>query len=424
MRIGVLGKRRFAFNLKWKEVAEGSAAELVREGLDASGRGIYSQVTSEDGRQVVGYADYASTPEAAKGSIYSYAAALAASGQPGIYVAPVDSEHVWYTVILDGAVVADTDQSLPFDSAIAAVESLRDGFALPVYVAHEATLPIEGANTFDAELIVEGVKVKAMKRIGGGNSLAGALVLAAVVGGIAFGGYWMFIKPDKNAGKSPEEIAAEIRANYLSAMRAELQAKPTDAGWVVAAHEQALRAFPVAQSGWLLDGVSCTPGRCVANYSVGANEPRAVQPMFDQFPAGAVSVLPDQRSLAITLPIAPVAPVAWSDEQILSPTAWPRRAEDTAGTLRLYLLEAVVDGAPATTSLTGKHTPPPEARPVMEDKIAVKEADVLEPARLRGLATHFYRDGFVATSIAFSNGIGRTPAAWRIEFTRTGGQRP
>lgn len=424
MRIGILGKKRFAFGLKWTEVHEGTAVALVKEALGGDAKAAYAQITNDDERTVVGYADLASETAAQKGVLYSYAQALAQAGQPGIYVAAVDEAQLWYAVVADGLVVPDTDQTMAIEMAYSAIESLRDALGLDVFVAAGTDLALHGARRFDSEGIIEGVKLKPLKRIGGGNSLGGVLFLAAVIAGIAGGGWYVMNKDKAGGADDPQVQAAALRASYVGGAQSMLASRPTDANWVIAAFRGALTQFPAVISGWRLDGITCQPGNCVGRYSATQGSARALATVSAAFPAGTVTLLEDQNSLTISLPAPAGEPAAWSEDQVLAPLPWPRRAIDTAGGIPIRFLGVELDGGVVTENLGQQMGPPMEAQPLIKERIAVKEAAALDDLQLRGVANYFARDGFVASTLAFSAGTGATPPAWRAEFDRVGGGSP
>lgn len=426
MRVGVLGKRRYVFGLKWAEAHERKPASVVREALDAGSKGIFTSLRNEDDdRAVVGYGDLQALQDTGKGALYSYAAALAASGTDGIYVAPVDDGRLWYVVIAHGLPVPETDVTLELAEGLTAVQSMRATFGLPVLVAEGGELGIEPDDWFDPLGLVEHVKLAPLRRSGGAGNAIGAVVLIAVLGCVAFGAWWLFLRKsevDVDAAADAQALAEAQRASYLASVRAAVAAHPLDTRWVVDAYADATRAYPGGIGGWRLDGVTCSPGTCIANYSAVEDRPRALAPMQERFGAANVVMLEDQKSLMVsrTVPTGSVA-VEWSDNQVLAPRHWPRPASDVLGRLGLYFAKIEADGQVGVEDLGATMMPPPEARPLLREKVAIKQAEALDPIRLKGLVVYFGEEGFAPANLAFSTGTGGVSPAWRMEFVRLGG---
>lgn len=415
MRIETLGKRKFAFGLTWVPADDGRPVDIVRETSTLT-KAVYASVTNDESKTVVGYAPDEPT---AKGKVYSYAAALASLGQDGVYVGPVD-DKLWYVAISKGLVVPATDQILEMDAALSAIENIRS-MGLPVIVMEGAPLPLHAERVFDPERAVASIKAGQLRRMGADKAdlIKGGIVVAGLVGLGVFG-YTTFIKKPDNSAELDAQTAAQIRATYITTMQTAAAAIPADPAWVVRAYESSSQMLPAMLAGWRLEGATCTPASCVANYSLAQGTGYAVSPFYERF-GGAVQVLGDQRSLSVTLPLHQVAMINWPEATVFAPPAPIGRALDAAGRVALRFSNVTQDGPVKTLMVSGNVQPPPLAPAVVTDTIAVRQGEALDGIRLRGITSYFSDFGFAATTLAYSNGDGAAPRAWRIEFTRIHG---
>lgn len=417
MEVRTLGKQRYAFGLTWKEVAAGITAQDALKTLGAPA--LYSAIESADGRQVVGWCDPA---PAGRGVLYSYAEALARSGASGIYAVEfraTTGPRLWYVAVVDGMVVAETDVVTDdFDAAAQMLGAMRSALSLPLRYAGDTPLDVYGCETFDVDAAIASVRVKPMRRLRANAALrtVGLLLVAGAIGA----GAWFVLAPPKPKAASPAEVAQQARAAYLAAMRSQLEQVPASTEWVINAFALSRNTFPDFLGGWKLDGVMCRPDGCTATYSTREISPHATAPMLARFQH--VRALGDGMSLEVTLPMT-VQRQVWGDNQILAPMPWPRPAADIAGLLMLQFDGLKVDGSKIeTTDLAAASGMPGDARPLIQEKLAIKQAVALDAQRLAALCWHFGTAGFVPVTLAMSSGAGATPAAFRIEWVRLGGQ--
>lgn len=417
MRIGSLGKKRYAFGLNWVEAQDAKPHELVRDALEG-GAGVYAVVTNSEKQSVVGYAPLV---EAFKGRVISYAAALAALGQDGVYIAPVEDE-VWYVAISDGLVVPGTDQTLPAPEAMTAIGNMKALFGLPLIVVDGVELPFAADRTFDAERAVANIKSGVLRRIGGGNANLGKVIfLVVAASALAFGGWYKFLRKADVMHDDGAAMAAQVKGAYLTEMRRHVQALPIDPSWASRAHALSMASFPSVIAGWRQEGVMCQPTQCVATYALMGTAPFAVSPLHDRFGADAVALLGDRRSLTVTMGLPPTEMAEWPDDVLLAPPGAAVPVLDAAGLVPLHFDGAIIDGAIATVNVSASITAPPGASVLYSDKLAVRQGAALDGVRLRLLSAYFANAGFAPTSIAFSGGVGATPAGWRIELFRLHG---
>lgn len=421
-----IGKRNYAFGLRWVDADPERKPAAQIKAATSGAKARYCVTEGDDGRSVIGYIEAAGAP---KGTLYSYAQALASNANNGIYAAELPTSsgsQLWYVVVSDHMVVAETDVVMPMAMGFQTLETLRDAFALPVFYAGNPMVAPEflqgDLHPFPLEEAVEGAKASPLKPSGGSTQMGGIVVLGLVLAGVGATAWYLF-KPAKQSavtGDDPVAMAIAARAQYLTTMRGLLEQQAADTGWVSSAYSLASDRFPPAVAGWRQEGVTCTPQACSATYTVAADAAYAVAPMQARFGAANVALMDDKRSLKINMPLA-VEKMRWTDDQILAPLPWSRPATDVAGRLPMYFSRLDVENG-VTTNISEGNTPPADTLPLIEEKIAVKQTAALEPVRLGALANFFGNDGFVASTLAVSGGVGATPSAYRIEFVRYGGQ--
>lgn len=412
MEVVTYGKRKYVLGLRWVEAdSTRKPAAQVKAATDGA-KSVYVVQEGKDGRAVVGYG---SAAKLGAGALYSYAVTLASTGKDGIYAMPAGRGMLWYVVVSEGAVVPETDVLLAFEDGLSAIENMRSAFGLPVYYGGKEPMP--ECEEFRPEVIAAAaMRQKALVQVGGAQ-VGGALVLAGVVLGVIGGGWWLLHK----RGPSPEEQAAEqaaqVRAAYLAAMHAIVDATPQDSGWVQDALAQAQAHFPVAIAGWSRDGFACDVSACVATYSGGDIQQFA--PVAAAFGPRARLGADPTRQMTITLPLqTKLRP--WTDEQILAPAKWSRSLYDVAGVLPLHF-DAKLASNPVSTDISTSLAPPPEAQPVFEDVLVLKRDGPVVAADLAGVVNAVAKDGFHAHTLSVAE-AGMGERAYRVEFWRFGAQ--
>ena len=416
MRLAQIGKRQFAFELQWNDTFV-DPKESVR---DALGEDVAALFTTHKGSDGTEHLAFAQVPvDAPKGSIYSYAVALAKAGRDGIFVAEVDEDRLWYVVIQHGQVMAGTDRSGPEHLVVDSVETMRNHFRLSVF---SSTDRVADAIQFDPIAAVAKVRIKPMKLMGGKeSSLVGALVLVAVVGAIGFGVWHLFLKKTEIA-VDPAQQAAEQRALYVASVQSALGVIPTEAGWASTAYRRAQQSFPPVIAGWLLDGVSCVPTACTGAYSLPAGSAGyTISPVQAHFGSGAVSMLPDHRSFNATVSLDQGESLAVDDAFVYGPAETAIPLIDAVGQLGMNFAQVTLDGDVRIERLNTDLTGPADAPLLVRESLATRHDNALDLVMLRTLTAYLSRAEFVPTSLSYSSGIGAVPAAWRMEWTRMHG---
>lgn len=433
MRIGTLGKRRFAYGLTWTDVVDDKPIAVAREAAiaerDKTGEGgkkppsiVYAVTVSDQGERTVGFQRLSEAPQAKKGKLYSYAAAVAATGNDGVYVAPIDDENVWYVAVSGGMVIASTDVERDRATGVSQVRNLAVAMDLPIYVAHGFDLGIPDADTFDSEQIVEGVKIRPLSRDGADSPVAVAVAALVFLGVVGAG--WHFTRPEvPMVFDNTAELEAQRKQNYLMAARSELGSAPGAGDWLIASHDSARQLFPSVIAGWTLNNVSCEPGRCSAQYEAGGSPIAFLAVMHERFGPGAVGEPdPGGRTVVVTQALPTPAGVDYTDEQIMQPHVWPAHPFDTLNLLGLRFPGVVVDGAYRDESMGEQLGAPADAAPLHRVRVAVKQLGAPDSAVLKSVVSHFGSDGYTPLALQFSTGAGNAPATWRIEFSRVGGR--
>jgi len=418
VRIATLGGRQFAWGLTWVEAAGRKPARVIADALGADADAWYTTTGDEDA-QLVGYADAV----AAKGRVYSYAAALAAVAPSGIYVAPLDDGQVWYALILEGGVGAGSDAIQPEEQALTQVQALRVAFNLPVYVMQGAGLSLPDTAEFDPEAVVQ-AKVPALRRHKPASQFGRVitlLVMFSAIGGVA---WWQFAPRKLDAASGDDAALAEAtRSAYLGTIRGLTAQHPTNAEWVLRAWDVARRSLPPVMDGWRQEGFTCTPSpaTCVGRYSAAPGLPYTLRPVQQRYGVHAVRLLDDRRSIEVTVPaVGGGEPAQWTDDQVLAPLPWPTPAVDAVGELLLSHIGLEIEPVTAE-DLSAANAAPAGALPLVRETLAVKEPRLPDRLRLAGVVHRLARHGFVPVGMAVTVGHGAAGEAWRIEFARLGG---
>ncbi len=429
MRIIKIGKRQFAFELNWNDSFGDDAQEAVLGANGEAAPSLYTVVEGLGGDEVLGYA----LAGDAKGPVYSYAQALAKRDADGIYAAPVGANQVWFVAIVKGVVVAASDRTMEAYDAEDEVRDILRSTNIPVFAADgclsslKDMLASRGREIipFDLEKIVTKIKLKPLKQTAkAGNSLVGAAVLAAVIAGIGYGGWAMFLKKPDSA-VDPVVLAAEARAAYVAAASMELAKLPGDAAWAGEAYRGSVLSFPSIISGWALDGVTCEPTNCSALYSLDKTAAGySIAAIYAQFDRQQVSLLPDRKSLNVKVPLPARQAAPYIEEEIYNPAPAPTDVVDVLGALSMKFAEVEVDGELKIETLNQALSAPADAPMLYRETFATKYTAAIDLVMLRALSAFMAETGFVARTISYSTGSGAVPPSWRIEWVRVhGGDR-
>lgn len=416
MRIETLGKRRFAFDLAWNDNFGDDAKESLR---DAYGEGtpvVYTLIEGKDGEEILGSARITGK---LKGSIYPYAAALASTGRDGIYVARPAAGQLWYVVINSGQVVPGTDRSLDEADALDALDTLRSGY--PELVIYTAGVEMLDGRDFTLDAAVASAKVKPMKRLATENPVVGLIVLGLVLAAVGYGGWYLFLRKEEVKVDSAAE-QARLRQLYVQKAQGAVSTVPQDPAWVLNAFDVARGSFPESISGWSLEGVTCQPAACTANYALPKDvSGYALTPIWDRFGKETVSLMGDKRSLSVTRKLAQPKMLSYTEVDVFQPPKTGARVIDTIGRLGMLFDNVTVDGDYKTENLNESLQAPIGTAPLMRETFALRQDEQLTEIRLKGLASYLSYAQFVATSLSFSTGSGSITPAWRVEWVRVHG---
>jgi hypothetical protein len=440
VRIERIGDRDYAFGLTWIAARDSAAEDIethrngVTDGVvfytDLSGhRAIDESPTgaTPEGRarvlrfrsradveRVIGY-----TAEKTKlgKAVFSYAAGLASLGQDGLYIAALSDNQFWYCGVKNGVVVPDTDHIGPRDVIRGNVQTMSQGLGLPVFAGPGAT--IEGASPFDLAKALGGVRFKPLRPLVRERKpitpilmLVGAIIVVAV-------GYRVLFPPKPKL--TPQQEQAMLRQSYVSAVQSKVGSLPMNGGWVMSAYNLARAKLPPFIAGWTLQGVNCVPLSCTALYATDGHHTFALSPMVDRFGKPAVQMMQNGQSLSVMLPLhTPLRSISEMSLQALPPSMVPFM--DWVGAVPLSMNGGEIDGqllsADLQQQLNGAAAGMP---PLFFNEAAVKGTFFLDRIALGHILRRGVRGGFVPVTFAFSFGLGRVPATWRMTWERIHG---
>lgn len=305
MHVESIAKRTYAFGLTWTESTQRAGKADIRNQrsrLDPSGRErFYTCVIHSQGHFALGCGIAESS---VKGTVYSYAATLAAHHADGLYVARVDEEHLWFAVIADGIVTPETDVIDTTEKVLERVEDYRTLLYLDPQNIHatEGIYIAGGSQLFDPIEAVAAVrKPVAMTATSGRMSLGPWVYAAAAVAVVIVG---LALWHAHEAAKSKQQLSADQRKQmiqtYHLAVQAALSAYPREAGWVLHDWTKVTDTLPPFYAGWTLSDINCTPTGCDGTYKRQSNlSAYAVTPFTDRFGVGPVSIDPQAHSIKV-----------------------------------------------------------------------------------------------------------------------------
>ncbi len=347
------GKLTYALGLEWAEVEGVSPAQHLRELLGEGAKAYFQVVGSRREGQRVGFVR--EVPEAtgkSKVKVLSLAATVAARGEDGIYFLDL-GQTGWYAVVQGGELLrASGEMLMPLDHAIDAVQQLASTLDLPIY---GSSAKLQGAAAFTlADLDSMRRWPAPMQVLGKGDvqGLVGAVLLLAVLAGIAYGGWFLFLRsPTPSVSPQQEARLASIR-DYTQAMTAAMPKLNPDPAWLVDSYREAMATFPADAEGWVLDSMACTAEQCGATYAISDRHTTfSLAGMRDRFGASRVHLRPDGRSLVVTMDNV-LPPLFWSAEQILDPPSPEVTLVDAHGVLRIRVPQVLIEQSMHRESLS------------------------------------------------------------------------
>lgn len=410
MRVEKIGRTRYALGLTWIALEQDQTPAEALEWIDHDDEPIHYVVTSSAAQASMGYA-IGKLPKVA-----SYAAELASVAPSGIYVASLADGQWWYCVVSDGVVVPHTDRILSQQDAIEAVEHMRSNFGLELYSFGELR-PGLPAHPFDPEDAVAKASRRWLRRHGFRPVELLAPVLAfGVLAAAAWGGYTMFLKKDAPSATSPEEV----RAQYLSALRAAFPQMPAQVTWPTRAFRAVRETFPAYADGWALDRIECDVNACVGTYTpVKGGFWRSVERFHER------GLTPEQtdaaaKAVRVSLPVNGVL-IAPTDEELMDFPALGAPLGDLVGIFPLRFAGVQVQD-PQQTAIGADGVPaPPDAKPLKLERLVLASNAVPDEARLRAVSAFWSDQAFRVTRIQASFGYGESPSGWKMELMRVRG---
>lgn len=418
MRVVQLGKRHYAFELAWtpleaRKPSEAARADIpVEDELESGNQPVWTAVAHGSAGGVLGWG---SIEPGMPSRVWSYAEALARNAKPGIYVAPVDEEQLWYVVIADGMPVPGTDVARPNDLARRLIGTMAEQYGLRVLAAAGSEIYLPGAGEFDAERIVAKVKMGPMRRASGrGKGLAAAAILGSTA--VGFGLAVKMLLFPGHEGPSPATIAAQERGAYIAAARSALGAHPlpADAGWVVTAFERSRAAFPSGVGGMRLEAVVCESAVCTATYrSQVGDAPPVMEALRER--AGGRLRFDTSGGVLVSIPLPKVDVVNWDDARIVDPVRESASAQEVAAdTLsRFYPVEVA---APVLGELA--RMPASMGTAAVFSETLTVTSGFPETVQLKGLAALYAHAGFGPIRLEYN------AQQFKVDFSRYIGGEP
>lgn len=440
MRIEHIGDRDYAFGLTWIAARDSAVEDIEAHRGAAASKGfvVYTELVGHraappsdvaisetrshvlrfrsraDAERVIGYAVQDAKPGKA---VFPYAAGLAALKQDGLYIAALSDNQFWYCGVKNGVVVPDTDHIGTRELIRGNVQTMSQGLDLPVYAGAGAT--IEGSKPFDLTKALHGVRFKPLRPVQQERKPVMPLVILA--GGIVLLGFGYHVLFPPKPKFTPQQQQAMLRQSYVSSVQSKVGALPIDGAWVLDAFNLARAELPPFIAGWTLQGVNCLPQNCTAIYSTDGHHTFALSPLQARFGKAAVQMMQNGQSLSVALPLhTPLRSISLASLQSARPTRVPFM--DWVGAVPLSMDGGEIDGQLLSSNLqqqlNGTQAGMP---PLFFDEAAVKGEFFLDRIALTNILDRGQRGGFTPTTFAFSYGLGRVPASWRITWERLHG---
>jgi hypothetical protein len=433
MQLHAYNKRSFAFGLTWIEARDSAQDDIeasVGPTVDLSESNVYSIEVSRPKSKVPKGVQETEGADVGTMSVRGYvvsdtrlpktfsaAAALAKQGRDGLFVVDLTDDEVWYCGIRDGVVVPSTDVIDTRDAALATVSALASGLDLTVFASE--TLSLLGSETFVIGAALRSSSSPALRPLSGRTSPVVPILIIAVVAGLGFFGYRMIFPPKPKL--TPEQQQAMLRAAYVTNVSSAVKVLPASSEWVNDAFLMARKRLPPFITGWVLEGVSCTPTDCNAMYSVGKDSAFALSPMKARF-GSALKVMPDGHSVSVAMHLSTEV-ISMTEPYLRSIQPAKMPLLDWVGGIPIRMVNTRIDGQLLDNNL-GQQLGAAAAGmpPNLElEQASIKSEAYLDAAALRGVVWAGAVDGFVPVQIAWTPGNGQIPAVWRMTWERLHG---
>lgn len=416
------GKRQFAFGLEWKE--GGDDLDEVLDGVrDVEGAFYCLMQAGKRGSDPACVGLFRAPPKTS-GDLYSFAAAVAGTGNDGVYVMPIGDDKLWYVSIRESLVVPGTDR---IDDKSTVLNSIQTQIALAERNGEirKVFSPLEirqsGWQVFDPKEVADRAKVKPLKKT---KEASKGVAIAAVLGVFAVAGVaaWFFMFRGPSEAERAAQDAEAARQAYVANLTQQLTNLPSDHAWVNGAFDKVSALAPAFAAGYVQKEVNCQPLSCAVLYNVLKDSPYS--------PAELRATLGDQVSFDATGQVAtytiPVeTPVVLVDDALLR--AWPvspNQTKERIGVLPIYAPNLSISRDPVEEDLSAMAgTIPPGYAPITRTVVALRlrEPSALLEGDVASLSDFWANGGFVPTSLRWTSGLAGESPTWTAEFTRVSG---
>jgi hypothetical protein len=415
VRVVKLGKRQYAFELVWTPLEERNPSEAARtdipleDEVESGNAPVWTSMSRGSGSGSSGVLGWGSIEPGMPRQVFSYAEALARNCESGIYVAPIDDEHIWYVVISDGMPVPGTDVARPNEQARQVISAMAQQHGLRVLTASGSDVFIPDSSEFDPERSVARAKISTMRRAtGSSKSLVAVAILCCVVIGFCVSVKMLFF-PKKNVPDAAT-IAGQERAAYVAAAQGAMVARtlPADAGWAVTAFDRSKAAFLNGLGGMRLEHVVCDSVACTATYRPQAAEaPPLMEALKER--VGKRLRFDSTGAALLSIELPTVEKVLWDEARITDPVRDQTSAQQVAAdTLANFF--AVDVALPELSEIA--RMPPNLGTAVIFIETLTVTARFPEVVQLKGLAALYARADFVPVRLEYTND------QFRVDFSR------
>lgn len=419
-----IGKSQFVFGMDWRDASSDfeDALESARE-VEGGWYAVVRAGKRASDPACVGVFRPEGKP---KGALLSFAAALAATGNDGLYILPMPDGRLWSANIRAGLVLQGADRIGDRDEVLRAVSDLlalsgRGGDPLKVFSPLEIRQP--GWQVFDPAEIARTTRVKPLRpNAADAGPLVKAVAALAVVGVILGAGWWFFMRGPSAAEQAAMDAEAARQA-YEAMMQQHLSGLPDNPEWIVRAFADVSAEAPGWIGGYVLQQARCTPTGCQAIYAADARQAHSPGLLRDRLGAQRVTFDATGRLATLSVPVVvgfqPVDSARIKDWPVL-----PDQVKERLAMMGTYLPGIVLQADPVPEDVSAQAGALPVGyRSITRTVLSLRplESQALLWPELATMVDYWGLSGFVLTSVQWSHGFGDEPATWSAEFTRVSG---
>lgn len=425
MRLSVIGGVNYAFEMEWKGIGNGQTADdVAKEYAAEGGKWLYCTYEPADGQSFIGIGELEEGAKLPKMPVRSFAMAMAKAGDSGIYAAivPENDEDepplLWYVVIENGLILANTDKSVPLIEGVESINNLMMVSNFQLYTLGD----IDGLDGeyFDPETMVAGIETPKLKVCKSGlepRTLILGAAITAVLGLCGFVAYDYY--QEKSAASQAGDDIELQKAAYIGQVQSVGSAMPVDSFWLRDELVDVYQTFPPSFAGWNLDGVDCLPQGCTATFSP-SQDGFSMRAMQERYGKDRLNWDGQAHVLKVTKrPKKQWVMQQWSEIDILTPTAVPVSTLDILGSLPT--MYAGVAGKETNLELTTQFAGSGFAGRLFQETMETSGAFYFDPLLAAGMVNDFAKKGFVATKFSVTRASSSQSEKWMVEWMRLNG---